>query len=645
MLTNQGRLRTVASTAVLATTLAAVGATGAPSQAAVDDDKVPAEYVQILRDDPTAALDSSGQLFYREPLPAGALAAARTPGMAPAAAPQFPLDQTFDLHSKAGSQRTIYLDFDGMTVSGTRWNDEGLPNGTHPAWTLDGNASTFNNAERTMVQEIWQWVAEDFAPFDVDVTTADPGVAGITRSSAGDQVYGARALITPSNAAVQNLCDGQCVGIAYVDVFDQVGGDSQPVWVFPQFYDEAKGIGETISHEVGHNLALKHDGNDEEAYYSGHNPWAPIMGNSDLQPISQWSRGDYPNADNQQDDVAVIASHGIAMRTDEAGNSVGAAEAAVPAGTAYITTRTDKDFYALGQCSGAVQIDAVGAVNSPNLDIELSLYRVGTPAAVATANPQSARVSAVVASGMSASIDTSVTAGSYVVSVDGVGRGSAYDDYGSLGAYTLDVSGCDGDPGEPGEGAPGAPTDLTVESGPLGTTAIVTWAAPDDEGGSAITGYLVTIDGETYTADADTTGGTIPDLTRGQTYVVGVAAVNDAGPGPEATATFTTYDVPGAPSVTSARSGSPGGQVTASVRWQPPTVDGGTEVTAYRIKATRWSAFGRKLSSGTTSALPASQLSSSLRLGRAGIWSFQVQARNDLGWGPFSSPSARVRGR
>ena len=51
-----------------------------------------------------------------------------------------PLDQTFQLHSKPGSQRTIYLDFNGQDVSNTVWNNQhGLPAGSHPAWSLDGD--------------------------------------------------------------------------------------------------------------------------------------------------------------------------------------------------------------------------------------------------------------------------------------------------------------------------------------------------------------------------------------------------------------------------------------------------------------------------------------------------------------------------
>ena len=135
-------------------------------------------------------------MYYVDPpAPAGA----RSP-VGDSVAP-YPLDQTFLLHSKPGSQKTILLDFDGANVSGTQWNTDGLPAGNYPAWTLDADATTFNDAEREEIQSIWQRVSEDYSPFDVDVTTADPGLAGIERANAGDAVYGTRALISPSNPA------------------------------------------------------------------------------------------------------------------------------------------------------------------------------------------------------------------------------------------------------------------------------------------------------------------------------------------------------------------------------------------------------------------------------------------------------------
>ena len=56
---------------------------------------------------------------------------------------------------------------------------------THPvidvaAYSMDADAA-FSEAELDVVQEVWARVAEDYAPFDVDVTTEDPGTAALVR--------------------------------------------------------------------------------------------------------------------------------------------------------------------------------------------------------------------------------------------------------------------------------------------------------------------------------------------------------------------------------------------------------------------------------------------------------------------------------
>lgn len=41
----------------------------------------------------------------------------------------------------------------------------------------DGNTSNWSTAELADILATWRAVAEDYAPFDVDVTTEDPGAA------------------------------------------------------------------------------------------------------------------------------------------------------------------------------------------------------------------------------------------------------------------------------------------------------------------------------------------------------------------------------------------------------------------------------------------------------------------------------------
>jgi len=87
-------------------------------------------------------------------------------------------------HSKPSSTKKIFLDFDGQVISGTPWNsrNDNLP--IHaPPYTTDGDLTTFTSSELTNIEIIWKRVSEDFAPYNVDVTTEDPGSAAFSAGS------------------------------------------------------------------------------------------------------------------------------------------------------------------------------------------------------------------------------------------------------------------------------------------------------------------------------------------------------------------------------------------------------------------------------------------------------------------------------
>ena len=175
-----------------------------------------------LSKDPALRLTAGGVAYLIDPAPTDA-----DPEPARIVAQQFPLPDTFLLHSKPDSQRTIYLDFNGGDVSNTLWNGppgNNLPNGTHPAMDLAGNGAAFSDTELMQVQDVYQRVAEDYAPFDVDVTTEEPTGRDLDRTGAGDHVYGTRALISPSNSALNTICGGGCGGVAFIGVFDHYSG-------------------------------------------------------------------------------------------------------------------------------------------------------------------------------------------------------------------------------------------------------------------------------------------------------------------------------------------------------------------------------------------------------------------------------------
>ncbi len=415
---------------------------------ALANDATVAETEETLADE-TAWVSSTEGIFYREPPhPLGRAGEAGEPEMKAQAGP-FPDSQTFLLHSRPGSLRTIYLDFTGHTISGTEWPADDAGSYTAVPWDMDGSPSNFSSTEREQIQLLWQRVAEDFAPFDVDVTTQDPGFAKINRTNAADQEYGTRVVITDSPSRPVTG-DDDATGIAFLDAFDQHGAvthaQRQPAWVFAtNLIDNAKVLAEAVSHEAGHNLGLKHDGQGMVEYYAGHGLWAPIMGNSYNRPVTQWSRGEYANPSNTEDDFAVMASHGALLQPDDHPDSFASASFLTDSREGTITSAADADlFQYTAAVAGTVTFSATPAARGANLDISLRLLSAGG-AVLAEANPPAVLVDMYRASGLDASITRPVTAGttyylqvragSHLTATDG------YSTYGSVGSYTVAVSG------------------------------------------------------------------------------------------------------------------------------------------------------------------------------------------------------------
>jgi hypothetical protein len=370
---------------------------------------------------------------------------ANASGAKATAAPPYPITQTFLLHSKAGSQKTIYLDFDGEVVTNSAWSPTSPINAS--AFDLDSNPTNWTLAEHAIVQGVYDRVSEDYAPFDVDVTTQLPPLAKITRANSTDQQFGIRALITSTPSTT--LCSS-CGGVAFVGTFNLIAPNDtkyQPAWIFPgSLSNDEKFIAEAVTHEVGHNLNLLHDGRTVpvENYYLGANSWAPILGVGYYQPIVQFSNGDYPNADNTQDDFAVMGTKGLGIRVDEAGDTNASAVGLCNKGTVVaagvIATRTDSDWFSFTANAGwTVNVTATAATTSPNLDIELKLHN--SAGAGPSNNPVSATLTPDLATGMGAGISYVVpVTGTYYVKVDGIGRAGSYSDYGSVGRYRLTVT-------------------------------------------------------------------------------------------------------------------------------------------------------------------------------------------------------------
>ena len=410
----------------------------------------PDKLEELLLTDDTIRIDSNNRIFYidhtleQQARIASSAAETITPesSSVPIASTEA-LANTFKMHSKPGASKTIYLDFDGHTASGTAWSSSTI---IAPAYDLSGNPAAFDNNELSNIISIWNRVSEDYMPFDVDVTTEPPSADALLRTSAADISYGVRVVITKTG-----IISCTCSGLAYVGVVSMVNNAAyQPAWIFQQsLANNEKYIAESIAHETGHTLGLFHDGQNTgstiTSYYEGHGTgttaWAPIMGASYYKNVTQFSNGAYPGANNQQDDVAVLASNGILPRTDLVGNTfatasyftnleTGATVNVQPSGV--IETSTDVDMYMVNAAGGAVNLAVSPAATGPNLDIKLTLYK--SDGTIVTTNAPEAELSAI--------INISLPAGTYFLAVSGSAHGQSGTDYGyptqgSLGQYQI----------------------------------------------------------------------------------------------------------------------------------------------------------------------------------------------------------------
>jgi hypothetical protein len=215
--------------------------------------------------------------------------------------------------SLPGAPATLYLDFDGDFES--QWASS--TNITTPAFDTDGNPGSFSASELTAIHDVWAYVAEDYAPFNINVTTADPG--SYPDGVALKVVVGGDGLWT----------GGTFGGISYVGAF--TNSTPNVSFVFPpNLANTTRYIADAAAHEAGHAFGLDHQSEYAgetlvTAYSSGPgDDTAPLMGLSYVATRSLWWYGTSRESPTTfQNDMEVIASsaNGFGYRADDHGDT------------------------------------------------------------------------------------------------------------------------------------------------------------------------------------------------------------------------------------------------------------------------------------------------------------------------------------
>lgn len=282
-------------------------------------------------------------------------------------------------HSNPSASVKVYLDFDGDHTP--TWGIY-FP-GTTPAYSIDDDLDNFSAEELTRMHEIWMRISEAYSPFNIDVTTENPGalndqqalrivIGGEGKDSTGGYWVGQKA-----------------GGIGYIGGFYDHRPNTVFVFSTNLLNGDPRRVADAAAHEAGHAFGLEHQsrytpqGIKTHEYNPGDPLRAPFMGRSYDAVRGVWWKGDSTVSPFfEQDDLAQLNSddNGFYFRADDHGDTIfDATPLNITSGSAsasgIIEYMTDADMFSFTLDSEShASFTVTGAPFGAMLDPSLALY-------------------------------------------------------------------------------------------------------------------------------------------------------------------------------------------------------------------------------------------------------------------------------
>jgi hypothetical protein len=286
-----------------------------------------------------------------------------------------PLSAVPQLNNRPSAAAKLYLNFTGAPAQA--WG--GFSPTATPAYDTDGDPTTFSGTELDQINEIYQRVSEKYSPFNINVTTVDPGTYPY------NQV--ARVVVGGDGAWAGGVYGG------YGFVYGFSGSTSNTAWVFAKNLGKGlpKYVAEAAAHEAGHTFGLYHQSTYNgtvkvDEYRGGRdkehpNAADPIMGFSYYANRGVWWDGLSSQGSFQpQGDVGILSTQIFGYRADDHGNDRAVATALALAedqstvsAAGVIEQISDADVFRFHSSGGLVDLYVDVAPFGPMLDLKASL--------------------------------------------------------------------------------------------------------------------------------------------------------------------------------------------------------------------------------------------------------------------------------